>query len=67
MFCLFFDLKQFIFSKYPAEIKFCNRIFTPQKLLEYKNKDLIGISWQLAFSLRNSGCYFRQDIIWHKP
>ena len=32
-----------------------------------KVKDLIGIPWMLAFSLRNSGWYLRQDIIWHKP
>ena len=34
---------------------------------EYKNKDLIGIPWMLAFSLRADGWYLRQDIIWHKP
>lgn len=33
----------------------------------YKPKDLIGIPWMLAFSLRNAGWYLRQDIIWHKP
>lgn len=33
----------------------------------YKPKDLIGIPWALAFSLRNAGWYLRQDIIWHKP
>ena len=33
----------------------------------YKTKDLIGIPWMLAFSLRNAGWYLRQDIIWHKP
>ena len=32
-----------------------------------KQKDLIGIPWMLAFSLRNTGWYLRQDIIWHKP
>ena len=31
-----------------------------------KEKDLIGIPWMVAFSLRNSGWYLRQDIIWHK-
>lgn len=31
-----------------------------------KPKDLIGIPWMLAFSLRNAGWYLRQDIIWHK-
>lgn len=39
-----------------------------KKLLStYKNKDLIGIPWLLAFALRNDGWYLRQDIIWHKP
>lgn len=33
----------------------------------YKNKDLIGIPWLLAFALRGDGWYLRQDIIWHKP
>ena len=33
----------------------------------YKNKDLIGIPWMLAFALRDDGWYLRQDIIWHKP
>ena len=32
-----------------------------------KPKDLIGIPWMLAFALRSSGWYLRQDIIWHKP
>lgn len=32
-----------------------------------KPKDLIGVPWMLAFSLRNAGWYLRQDIIWHKP
>jgi len=34
---------------------------------QYKPKDLIGIPWMLAFSLRADGWYLRQDIIWHKP
>lgn len=33
----------------------------------YKPKDLIGIPWMVAFALRSSGWYLRQDIIWHKP
>ena len=32
-----------------------------------KPKDLIGIPWMLAFSLRNNGWFLRQDIIWEKP
>jgi len=37
------------------------------KLEGYKEKDLIGIPWMLAFALRVDGWYLRQDIIWHKP
>lgn len=33
----------------------------------YKAKDLIGIPWMVAFALRSSGWYLRQDIIWNKP
>ena len=40
------------------------RIGTP---VGCKTKDLIGIPWMLAFSLRNEGWYLRQDIIWAKP
>lgn len=36
-------------------------------LTKPKAKDLIGIPWMLAFSLRDMGFYLRQDIIWHKP
>ena len=31
-----------------------------------KPKDMIGIPWMLAFSLRSKGWYLRSDIIWHK-
>ena len=33
---------------------------------DYKDKDLIGIPWMLAFALRADGWYLRQDIIWAK-
>lgn len=33
----------------------------------YKDKDMIGIPWMLAFALRADGWYLRQDIIWSKP
>lgn len=33
----------------------------------YKNKDLIGIPWRVAFALQADGWYLRQDIIWAKP
>jgi len=32
-----------------------------------KPKDLVGIPWMCAFSLRADGWYLRSDIIWHKP
>ena len=37
------------------------------KSIGLKNKDLIGIPWMVAFTLRTDGWYLRQDIIWHKP
>jgi len=33
----------------------------------YKNKQLIGIPWRVAFALQADGWYLRQDIIWSKP
>jgi len=33
----------------------------------YKDKDLAGIPWRVAFALQQDGWYLRQDIIWHKP
>uniref|UniRef100_A0A6M3IYD2 site-specific DNA-methyltransferase (cytosine-N(4)-specific) n=1 Tax=viral metagenome TaxID=1070528 RepID=A0A6M3IYD2_9ZZZZ len=33
----------------------------------YKNKNLIGIPWRVAFALQACGWCLRQDIIWHKP
>jgi DNA modification methylase len=33
----------------------------------YKNKDLMGMPWRVAFALQAAGWYLRQDIIWHKP
>jgi DNA modification methylase len=32
-----------------------------------KPKDLMGMPWELAFALRNSGWWLRSDIIWAKP
>jgi DNA modification methylase len=40
---------------------------TDKKHESIKAKDLIGIPWMVAFALRSSGWYLRQDIIWHKP
>jgi DNA modification methylase len=33
----------------------------------YKEKQLLGITWRVAFALQADGWYLRQDIIWHKP
>ena len=46
---------------------FVGEFCKPYKLSGYKNKDLMGIPWALAFALRSGGWYLRQDIIWHKP
>ncbi|TAJ99773.1 hypothetical protein EPO44_10250 [bacterium] len=32
-----------------------------------KAKDLVGIPWMVAFSLRRAGWYLRRDIVWAKP
>lgn len=32
----------------------------------YKEKDLVGVPWMLAFALRLRGWYLRRDIIWNK-
>lgn len=33
----------------------------------YREKELIGIPWRLAFALQDDGWMLRQDIIWQKP
>ena len=33
----------------------------------FRNKELIGIPWMVAFAIRSSGWILRQDIIWAKP
>jgi len=38
----------------------------PKKWSGIKPKDMIGIPWMLAFSLREKGWYLRSDIIWRK-
>jgi len=51
-----------------SKASFVGDLFTkPYKLAGYKNKDLIGVPWALAFTLRSKGWYLRQDIIWQKP
>ena len=37
------------------------------KLEGYKEKDLMGMPWRVAFALQDFGWTLRQDIIWHKP
>ena len=36
-------------------------------LAGYKDKDLVGVPWMLAFALRADGWYLRQCNIWAKP
>lgn len=43
----------------------CERRAT--KLVNIKEKELIGIPWMLAFALRADGWLIRQEIIWSKP
>lgn len=44
-----------------------SRIYeVPKRWSGIKPKDLIGIPWMLAFTLRERGWYLRSDIIWHK-
>ena len=38
-----------------------------QRVVGYKQKDLVGAPWLVAFALRADGWYLRQDIIWSKP
>lgn len=38
-----------------------------QKIMGLKNKDLVGMSWRVAFGLQGSGWYLRSDVIWSKP
>jgi len=33
----------------------------------YKDKDLVGIPWMVAFALRDDGWYLRQCNVWAKP
>jgi len=33
----------------------------------FKEKDLVGIPWRVAFALQADGWWLRQDIIWSKP
>ena len=37
------------------------------KLQGFKDKEIMGIPWMLAFALRKDGWHLRQDIIWNKP
>ena len=39
---------------------------TKKNIPGIKPKDLIGIPWMLAFSLRKDSWFLRSDIIWHK-
>lgn len=51
-------------NKNPRQVSDSFKKTRPKNL---KQKDLVGIPWMTAFSLRASGWYLRQDIIWAKP
>jgi len=38
-----------------------------KKGANFKERDLIGVPWMVAFALREAGWYLRCDIIWAKP
>jgi DNA modification methylase len=40
---------------------------TKPRPIGFKNKDIGGIPWRVAFALQADGWYLRQDIIWAKP
>jgi hypothetical protein len=42
-------------------------VFKPWKVQGYREKNLLGIPWKVAFALQADGWYLRQDIIWSKP
>jgi DNA modification methylase len=54
-----------IASQKASEFEHCAK--RGNKLDGYKEKDLMGMPWRLAFALQDFGWYLRQDIIWHKP
>jgi DNA modification methylase len=37
------------------------------KVAGYRQKQLLGVPWKVAFALQADGWILRQDIIWHKP
>ncbi len=49
------------------------RVLTPDGTLwlnlgdTYRNGQLLGIPWRVAFALQDSGWYLRSEIIWEKP
>lgn len=50
-----------------ASRTFTARIANHKRGSGLKPKDLVGMPWLLALTLRNDGWYLRRDIIWHKP
>lgn len=42
------------------------RVSLTKSIPGYKAKDMIGIPWMLAFSMRDDGWYLRNDIVWAK-
>ena len=58
--------KEFIDPKY-KDGRAGQKFSLSHKIPGLKSKDLVGITWRVAFALQQDGWYLRQDIIWHKP
>lgn len=57
------QLKNIQSNKFTADTP---AVETPASWTNIKPKDLMGIPWMLAFSLRGDGWYLRSDVIWQK-
>lgn len=64
---VFHEVKRVLKSDGTLWVNIGDTYFNKKNECGMKQKDLIGIPWMLAFSLRADGWYLRQDIIWHKP
>lgn len=50
-----------------SEYRRANSLRSKQRQVGIKHKDLLGMPWLLALTLRADGWYLRRDIIWSKP
>lgn len=51
-------------GKGTADAQALGRYLAPQG---FKDKDLLGIPWRVAFALQDDGWILRSDIVWDKP